>query len=45
MEDPELLENAQKQGVAITPVYGDDFSNWAEIQETNIKGIYNMLDN
>ena len=45
MEDPELLENAQKQGVAITPVYGDDFSKWAETQETNIKGIYNMLDN
>ncbi len=45
MEDPELLANAQKQGVAVTPLYGQDFATWAETQENNIKSIYGRLDN
>lgn len=45
MEDPELLENAAKQGIAVTPIYGDEFAAWAETQEKNIKSIYDMLDN
>ena len=45
MEDPEQLEGAKKQGINVTPLYGDDFAKWAETQENNIKGIYDMLDN
>ena len=44
MEDPELLENAEKQGIAVTPIYGEEFAVWAETQEKNIKSIYDMLD-
>jgi tripartite-type tricarboxylate transporter receptor subunit TctC len=45
MEDSEQLAGAQKQGINVTPMYGDDFAKWAETQETNIKGIYSLLDN
>lgn len=44
MEDPELLENAEKQGIAVTPIYSEEFAVWAETQEKNIKSIYDMLD-
>jgi tripartite-type tricarboxylate transporter receptor subunit TctC len=44
MADPDLLENAKKQGINVTPIYGADFAAWAETQEKNIKGIYNLLD-
>lgn len=44
MEDPEQLEEAKKQGIAVTPIYGDDFETWMEQQEETIKGIFDMLD-
>ena len=44
MEDPELLENAKKQGINVSPLYGDDFAAWAEAEEIKIEGIYNLLD-
>ena len=44
MEDPEQLEEAKKQGIAVTPIYGEDFEKWMEEQETNIKAIFDLLD-
>ncbi len=44
MEDPELLENAAKQSIAVTPIYGEDFENWMVEQEANVSSIYNLLD-
>lgn len=44
MEDPEQLEEAKKQGIAVTPIYGDDFEAWMEQQEETIKGIFDYLD-
>lgn len=44
MEDPEQLEEAKKQGIAVTPIYGDDFEKWMEEQETLIKEVFDMLD-
>lgn len=44
MEDPAQLEAAAKQGVAVTPIYGDDFEAWIQEQDKNVKGIFNLLD-
>jgi len=44
MEDPEQLAAAEKQGVAVTPLYGADFEAWMEEQDKNIRGIFNLLD-
>ena len=44
MEDPDQLAEAKKQGIAVTPIYGDDFEQWMEQQEESIKGIFDLLD-
>lgn len=44
MEDPEQLEGAKKQGIDVTPIYGDEFEAWMEEQEKNISAIYDLLD-
>lgn len=44
MEDPGQLEEAAKQGIAVTPIYGDDFEAWMQQQEENVKGIFDLLD-
>lgn len=44
MEDPEQLKEAAKQGIAVTPIYGDDFEAWMQQQEENVKGIFDLLD-
>lgn len=44
MEDPDQLAAAAKAGVTVTPLYGADFEKWAEEQEKNIGGIYELLD-
>lgn len=44
MEDPAQLEAAAKQGVAVTPIYGDDFEAWIQEQDKNVRSIFNLLD-
>ena len=44
MEDPDQLAEAKKQGIVVTPIYGDDFEQWMEQQEESIKGIFDLLD-
>lgn len=44
MEDPKQLEEAKKQGIAVTPIYGEDFEAWMKQQEENIKAVFDMLD-
>ena len=44
MEDPAQLEAAAKQGVEVTPIYGDDFEAWVQEQHENVSGIFHLLD-
>jgi tripartite-type tricarboxylate transporter receptor subunit TctC len=44
MEDPEQAAGAEKIGINVTPIYGDDFEKWMEEQEKNVSGIFNLLD-
>ncbi len=44
MEDPAQLEAAAKQGVAVTPLYGDDFDAWIQEQDKNVSSIFHLLD-
>lgn len=45
MEDSEQMEEAGKQGIAVTPIYGEEFEEWMAGQEEQVKGIMDMLDN
>lgn len=44
MEDPEQLAEAEKQGIAVTPIYGDEFEEWMAEQEQAISEIFDLLD-
>ena len=44
MEDPEQLRAAEKQGVAVTPLYGQEFKNWMDEQDAQIRGVFDLLD-
>lgn len=44
MEDPEQLAEAAKQGIVVTPLYGDDFQKWIDEQDAAIGSIFDLLD-